>query len=52
MNPIQETQRLGQATWIDYIRRSLLRSDELQRLIERGIKDNGVAISRLANELE
>ncbi len=37
MNPIQETQRLGQAMWIDYIRRGLLKSGEFQRLIEQGI---------------
>ena len=37
MNTIQEAQRLGQAMWIDYIRRGLLNSGEFQKLIERGI---------------
>lgn len=36
-NPIQEVQQLGQAIWIDYIRHDLLKSGELQRLIELGI---------------
>ncbi len=52
MNPIQDAQRLGQDIWTDYIRRGLLRSGELQRLIEQGIRGNRVAISILANELE
>ncbi len=34
---IQETQRLGQAMWIDYMRRGLLSSGEFQQLIEQGI---------------
>jgi transaldolase/glucose-6-phosphate isomerase len=37
MNPIQEAQRLGQAMWIDYIRRGLFKSGEFQRLIDQGI---------------
>ncbi len=37
MNPIQEAQRLGQAAWIDYIRRGLLTYGEFQRLIDQGI---------------
>jgi len=37
MNAVQEAQRLGQAIWLDYIRRGLLKSGEFQRLIEQGI---------------
>ena len=36
-NAIQQAQQLGQAIWLDYIRRGLLKSGELQRLIETGI---------------
>ncbi len=36
-NPIQQAQRLGQAMWLDYIRRGLIESGELERLIEQGI---------------
>ena len=36
MNAIQEAQRQGQAIWLDYIRRGLLQSGELQELIEQG----------------
>ncbi len=37
MNAIQEAQRLGQAIWLDYIRRGLLKSGEFQQFIEQGI---------------
>jgi len=37
VNPIQETLRLGQAMWIDYIRRGSLKSGEFQQLVEQGI---------------
>jgi transaldolase/glucose-6-phosphate isomerase len=37
MNPIQKAQRLGQAMWLDYISRGLLRSGEFQRLVDQGI---------------
>lgn len=37
MNPIQQAQRLGQSIWLDYMRRGMLKSGELQRLIELGI---------------
>ncbi len=33
MNPIQEAQRLGQAMWINYICRGLLKSGEFEQLI-------------------
>ncbi len=36
-NPIQEAQRLGQAVWYDNIRRGLLTSGELKRLIDMGV---------------
>jgi transaldolase len=34
MNPLRELQQLGQSVWLDYIRRALLTSGELQRLVE------------------
>ncbi|MFC2122415.1 bifunctional transaldolase/phosoglucose isomerase [Bacteroidota bacterium] len=37
MNSIQQSQQLGQAVWFDYIRRGMLKSGELQQLIDRGI---------------
>ncbi|MCH6556566.1 MAG: transaldolase, partial [Chloroflexi bacterium] len=36
-NPVQEAQRLGQSIWYDNIRRGLITSGELQRLIDMGI---------------
>ena len=36
-DPIREAQRHGQAIWYDNIRRGLLTSGELQRLIEQGV---------------
>jgi len=33
-NPLRELQRLGQFVWLDYIRRDLIRSGQLKRLIE------------------
>jgi len=44
MNPLLELQRQGQSIWLDYIRRDLLRSGGLKRLIEqdgvRGVTSN------------
>ena len=44
MNPVKELQRHGQSIWLDYIRRSLITSGELQRLVEedglRGVTSN------------
>ena len=44
MNPLQALQGYGQSVWLDYIRRSLLTSGELARLIEedglRGVTSN------------
>ncbi|PZC48681.1 MAG: transaldolase / glucose-6-phosphate isomerase [Chloroflexi bacterium] len=37
MNPLQQLQDLGQSVWLDYIRRDLLASGELSRLIEQGL---------------
>ncbi len=37
MNAIQEAQRHGQGIWLDYMRRSLLKSGEFQGLINQGI---------------
>ena len=43
-NPLRKLQALGQSIWLDYIRRDLISSGELRRLIEvdglRGITSN------------
>jgi transaldolase/glucose-6-phosphate isomerase len=43
-NPLQDLQKYGQSVWLDYIRRSLLTSGELKRLIDedglRGMTSN------------
>ncbi|QSJ20524.1 bifunctional transaldolase/phosoglucose isomerase [Nostoc sp. UHCC 0702] len=43
-NPLQALQNYGQSIWLDYIRRSLITSGELQRLIDedgvRGVTSN------------
>src|SRR5437868_3310167 len=43
-NPIKDLQKYGQSVWLDYIRRNLITSGELKRLIEedglRGITSN------------
>ena len=36
-NPVQEVQRLGQSIWYDNMRRGLLTSGELRRLIDQGV---------------
>jgi len=36
-NPVREVQRLGQSIWYDNIRRGLITSGELGRLIESGV---------------
>ena len=33
-NPLKELQKLGQSVWLDYIRRDLIKSGELKRLID------------------
>ena len=44
MNPLKELAEQGQSIWLDYIRRSLIRSGELKRLVEedgiRGVTSN------------
>ncbi len=44
MNPVRELQKHGQSVWLDYIRRSLLTTGELRRLMEedglRGVTSN------------
>src|ERR1044071_8822546 len=43
-NPLKALQEYGQSVWLDYIRRSLLTSGELRRLVEedglRGVTSN------------
>jgi transaldolase/glucose-6-phosphate isomerase len=43
-NPLKELSRFGQSVWLDYIRRSLITSGELSRLVEedglRGVTSN------------
>jgi transaldolase/glucose-6-phosphate isomerase len=36
MNPLQQLDNFGQSLWLDYIRRNLLTSGELERLIREG----------------
>ena len=36
-NPVQEANRLGQSIWYDNIRRGLIKSGELQQLIDSGV---------------
>src|SRR3990170_137302 len=44
MNPLRELEKLGQSVWLDYIRRSLITSGELKRMVEedglRGVTSN------------
>ena len=37
MNPVEQVQRLGQSIWYDNIRRGLIVSGELQRLVDIGV---------------
>ncbi|HEY9713775.1 MAG TPA: transaldolase, partial [Chroococcales cyanobacterium] len=43
-NPLKELQKFGQSVWLDYIRRSLIQSGELKRMIDedglRGMTSN------------
>ncbi len=48
MNSVQEAMRLGQAVWLDYLRRAMLCSGELQRLISLGL--SGVTVNPAALE--
>ena len=44
MNPLKELEEKGQSIWLDFIRRNLLRSGELKRMVEedgiRGVTSN------------
>lgn len=44
MNPLNELLGQGQSVWLDYIRRNLIRSGELKRMVEedgvRGVTSN------------
>ena len=44
MNPLKELQKYGQSFWLDYIRRNLITSGELKRMVEedglRGVTSN------------
>src|SRR6059058_2199071 len=44
MNPLKDLTEQGQSVWLDYIRRNLIRSGELKRLVEedglRGVTSN------------
>ena len=42
VNPLKELETLGQSLWLDYIRRDLIASGELRRLIE----EDGLQIGR------
>ena len=37
MNPLHELSAAGQSPWLDFVRRTLVTSGELQRLIDDGI---------------
>jgi len=37
MNPLQELSTAGQSPWLDFVRRTLITSGELERLIADGI---------------
>ena len=39
-NPLREAENLGQGIWLDYIRRDLITSGDLQRLVD----DEGLAV--------
>ena len=44
MNPLNELLGQGQSVWLDYIRRNLIRSGELKRMVQedgvRGVTSN------------
>ena len=44
MNPLKELGEQGQSIWLDYIRRNLIRSGELKRMVDddgiRGVTSN------------
>ncbi len=46
-NPVQEVQRLGQSIWYDNIRRGLIQSGALRRLIDLGNNERGGGPERM-----
>jgi transaldolase len=38
MSKLPELEKLGQPVWLDFIRRSLIASGELQALIDKGVR--------------
>ncbi len=50
MNPLRELQKFGQSVWLDYIRRSLITTGELQQLIDvdglRGVTSNPIIFQK------
>jgi transaldolase len=54
MNPLRELQKLGQSIWLDYIRRDLMTTGELKRLIEEvgvsGITSNPTIFAKAISE--
>lgn len=54
MNSLQELRRLGQSIWLDYIRRDLITSGDLKRLIQedglRGITSNPTIFAKAISE--
>jgi len=54
MNSLQELRRFGQSIWLDYIRRDLITSGRLKRLIEedgvRGITSNPTIFAKAISE--
>jgi hypothetical protein len=38
MNRLRQLEQLGQSIWLDYIRRDLLTSGELKRLVEEDVR--------------
>lgn len=49
-SPLKELQKAGQSIWLDYIRRSLITSGELKRLVEedglRGVTSNPTILEK------
>lgn len=54
MNPVEELRHYGQSLWPDYISRAMIRSDELNRLIEQsgitGLTSNPTLFERAIDE--
>ncbi len=52
MNPLRELLKHGQSVWLDYIRRSLLTSGELQRLVEEDGLELASSLFRVRQEMQ